>query len=232
MKQEIDNFSLIRPLLNWSKEGEFYFVQLLLRLKDGTTTFNNKNNSARIIKTYQFYNVDQFNSKELEIKALCNLFKCRAGINFNKRSDESVAKELLRLSAEAVITGNYKVGGILNTIHGSPLSKDKFIIVDIDDTKNESVLNETIDFINNLQPFDVENKVYCILPTYSGWHIITSNFRKDYFNEYCNGNKLVSYHLNNPACLFYPEQNTESLLEPKLVDKKIVGFGDGLFPLW
>lgn len=205
MKPKVDNFDLIKPLLKWEKEGQFYYIQLLKRKKDGTTKYSNKNNSSRLVNKYCIYNIEQFEEKEKEIKGICDLLKCRAGIHLNKLTDETVTKEAARRFLDAVISENYHTNGTLESIYGSHItSKEKKVFIDID-TKDEEILNKTISFINSLQPFDKTNKVLQILPTYSGFHLVSENFRKDHFTEFCNNEKDVSFE-GSLCALYYPEQ--------------------------
>lgn len=206
MKQEVNNFDLIRPLLEWKEEGDYYYISLYLRKKDGTTTFGNKNNSARLIKSYCFYNIQQFNHKEVEIIELCNLFKCRAGISLNKRNDKRILMELLKQVTDR-ITSNNSIGinGILNTANGRQTSKDRYWLIDCDSQEEYEAISEILKS-DSIRP--IGEKILGVLPTYSGYHIITSKFDVMTYSKLCK-EKGVSpeLHRNNPFCLFYPEIN-------------------------
>lgn len=203
MKPQIDNYHLIRPLLKFENKGDFYYVQLLKRKKDGTTKYANKNNSARLVCNHQVYSLEEMDERMLEIRGICDLTKARAGIQINSINDKTVAQVMSRRSLEAVISGNYRVTNLLQSILGhKDTTKHNYQTIDID-TKDETVLKTTIDYINALQPTKKENKILATLPTYSGYHLLTENFRQDYFEKFIEGKKEVS-HSGKLCALYYP----------------------------
>jgi hypothetical protein len=214
MKQAVDNFDLIAPLLHWENEHEYYYVQLILRKKDGATTFGNKNNSARLIKSYSFFNLEQFLGKRIEIIEQCEKFKCRAGINLNKRHEERVTYELLRQLTDRIITKNFKgINGILNTVNGAQTSSDKVWLIDCDSEEEyEGVTMSLMD--ERIRPNDGP-KILTTLPTYSGHHVITRRFDVQAFSKVMGEYNLTigkhamhipDIHKNNPVALYYPSK--------------------------
>lgn len=213
MKPQVDNFDLIAPLLNWDIEGQYYYCQLILRKKDGATTFGNKNNSARIVKSYCFFNLEQFLAKKKEIVTYCNTEGCRAGINLNKRYEERVTYELLKQLTDRIISKNFKgINGILNTVNGAQTSEDKIWLIDCDSEQ------EYIDVINILTSDRIKpegDKILGVVPTYSGKHIITKRFDRRTFENLLEFTVLnrgdiyapIDIHKNNPVALFYPAKN-------------------------
>lgn len=201
----VNNFDLIRPLLHWDKEGDYYYVQIYQRKKDKSTTFGNKNNSFRLVKTYCFYDIESFNLKEIEMIKLADLFTARVGINLNKRNDENIAFKLLRAIVEAIATRNFKVNGILNTINGAPSPGDKIWLLDCDTQEEYDGALEV------LQSSDLKpdyNKILAILPTYSSHHIITRKFDSESFlNKIEEKGLKIDIHKNNPTCLYYPNRD-------------------------
>lgn len=206
MKQAVDNFDLIAPLLTWNDPGEYFYTQLILRKKDGATTFGNKNNSARIIKSYAFFNIEQFLSKRIEIIEQCEKFKCRAGINLNKRHEERISYELLKQLTERIISKNFKgINGVLNTVNGAPTSSDKLWLIDCDSPEEYNAVYETLKS-DLIRPEG--NKILTILPTYSGTHVITNRFDRATFDKILSTqfNVTVDIHRNNPCALYYPSK--------------------------
>lgn len=199
----IDNFDKISHILKWNHSGDYYFVQLILRKKDKATTYGNKNNSSRLIKSYYFFDINEFVSKRSEIKALCDMFKCRAGINLNVRNEEKLAYEILTKLSERIKTKNFRgINGLLNTANGSLSSNDKVWLIDIDN-KDEQHLNEVIQFINDsCKPYGNDSKVLSVLPTYNGFHLVCNRFDKIKFKSKY---PLVDIHQNNPFALYYPD---------------------------
>lgn len=206
MKEAVNNFYQVAKLLTWEKPGDYYYVQLILRKKDGATTFANKNNSARLIKTYQFFNLEQFLAKEIEIIELCELCKCRAGINLNVRNEEAVAYKLLTNLAERISSRNFKgINGILNTTNGGVKSDDRIWLIDCD-SEDEYYAVRNVLSDETLRP--LEHKILAVLPTYTGKHIITRTFDRETFDKNLHIHGVaVDIHKNNPAALYYPSKN-------------------------
>lgn len=205
----VNNFEQIAPLLKWEEVGDYYYVQLILRKKDGATTFGNKNNSARLIKTYCFFNLESFLRKEEEIIQLCDLFKCRAGISLNRRNEQRITVELLKQLADRIASYNYiGINGLLNTANGRQTSQDRTWLIDCDTIdEHEKVLS--ILSLQDIKPLG--NKVITALPTYSGHHIITNKFDVFHFNQACKvAGVNVEIHKNNPVALYYPEKEPRS----------------------
>ena len=204
----VNNFDLIRPLLKWEEKDSYYYIQLLFRKKDGTTKYNNKNNSARLVQAYQVYDMDRFDEIEPEIKQWCDLMGCRAGINFNLRRDYDVGKFIIKRAVDQFTSGNYNMSGIVNSANGVEQPKSKYWIVDCD-SPEEAVVAEEILTSNRLRSDDKEahkTRIITKLPTYSGVHIITRRFDSETFHKILNeeyGMKM-DVQENNPAALYYP----------------------------
>jgi len=202
----VNNFKLIAPLLSWQEVGDYYYCQLILRKKDGTTTFGNKNNNARLIKAYTFFNLEQFQRKEEEIIELCELFKCRAGISLNRRNEERITVELLKQLSDRIASYNYiGINGLLNTANGRQTSQDRIWLIDCDtQDEHDKVMN--ILSTEDIRPHG--DKVIAVVPTYKGHHIVTNKFDVFHFNQLCKDVYLkVEIHKNNPVALYYPEKD-------------------------
>ncbi len=76
----IDNLNLIKELLNFDKEGDFYMLYVLKRKKDQTTDKSN-HQSVRTIKTYCIESIEHLEKRYDEVKQLCEIFKARAYIH-------------------------------------------------------------------------------------------------------------------------------------------------------
>ncbi|WP_159467934.1 hypothetical protein [Dyadobacter sp. 3J3] len=201
----VNNFQQIRSLLNWESDGDYYYCQLILRKKDGATTFGNKNNSARLIKTYCFFNFEQFDQKQDEIIQLCEEFKCRAGISLNKRNEERITLELLKQITERIISKNHiGINGILNSANGQQTSKDRFWLIDCDSPEEMAIASQILSD-ESIKPDG--NKILTTIPTYDGFHLVTNKFDVMYFNKLCQEKGIsVEIHKNNPVALYYPSK--------------------------
>ena len=103
----VDNFEVFKKIINPLNDDEFYFVQILIRGKDGHTEQGiNGNNKNRLIKFYTIKSADHLAKVEEEIKAICNAVNGRAYIHPTKRSFSAVAKECLRITTEMFLSEN------------------------------------------------------------------------------------------------------------------------------
>ena len=75
----VDNFDLFKKIINPFNDDEFYFVQILIRGKDGHTEPGvNGSNKNRLIKIYTIKSAEHLARVEPEIKAICNAINGRA----------------------------------------------------------------------------------------------------------------------------------------------------------
>jgi acyl-CoA-binding protein len=202
---EINNFEIIKTLLNFNNEDEFYFLQIIQRKKDRKNLeldikYIGSNNHSRLIKAYYIYSIEDLDKYKPEIIALCEMFKARAGINLNKRSQKDVALEMLELLARDIRVGNYNcVSRIYNSICGQVKGKDKIWLIDID-TKDEEYIKLIKNDLVNVKPIGVE-KMITIIPSKSGYHLITKPFdTKNFIERHSN----LEIHKNNPTNLYIP----------------------------
>lgn len=197
----IDNFDLFRQKMNWNNSDEFYFVQILIRGKDGHPGVNG-NNKNRLIKFYTIRSLEDLNKNELEIKAICSILNARCYIHPTKRSFNEVADECLRITTDTYLskTNNIGLKAAYSTACGkSFISKDKKFVVDLD---GEDVLKskEIIDFIEKeCEPFNTSKYLYSV-PTAHGLHLITKAFNRQ---KFCEKFKCIDVHTNNPTLLYF-----------------------------
>lgn len=198
----IDNFELIKSLLKFDNENEFYFLQVIQRKKDRKDVeldikYVGSNNHSRLIKAYYIYSIQQLEKYKPEIIALCEMFKARAGINLNRRNNKEMAFDMNILLAEYMKQGDfYGLSKLYNTVCGQAKGKDKTWLIDIDENSLD-VVGECIKVIDKLEPLGVD-KVLKIIPSKSGYHIITKAFNMKEFS------KIFKYevHKNNPTNLY------------------------------
>jgi len=201
----VDCLDLIKDLLVFESEDDFYFLQILQRKKENPELGSN----SRVIKNYYIKSVQHLLDRYDEIKALCNLFNARASLRLNKRSFEKVGFKSLENFANAMQNREYKhlmksydkACGLLNN------EKIKKWIIDID--KDEVIWLEQI--INAIQPCEpIGNKILKQLPTKSGIHLITTPFNVMTFREnfkqelkaYKIGEINIDIHKDNPINLY------------------------------
>lgn len=202
----VNNFEIIKPLLKWDNEDQFYFLQVLQRKKDAAPGMkvNGTNNNSRLIKAYYVKSLEYLEFITPEVIALCDLFNARAGINLNKRSFEKVALQHLKLVTDNIINKNYdKVYKTYSSAAGK-FSHDnvKKWIIDIDKEEMESL--EGIKYgIEGLPPVTTEgeSKIIAEIPSRTGVHLITTPFRLDFFKDLY---PHIDVQKNNPTNLYCP----------------------------
>ena len=199
----INNFNLFKEVLEFNNEDEFYFVQILIRGKDGHKEVGvNGNNKNRLIKYYTIRSVKELMDREEEIKSICHVLNARAYIHPTKRSFKEVANMMLRVTTDMYLSGNNIVGlkGAYSTACGkSYKSEDKKFIVDLDGKNVE----KTVDILNFIEIWcdpKAEAKFLYKVPTAHGMHLIMKPFNTMLFGERFPD---IDIHKNNPTLLYF-----------------------------
>jgi len=97
----INNIELIKPLLNFESQGDFYMLYIFKRKKDQTTDKAN-HQSVRTIKTYCIESIEQLENRYDEIIQLCEMFKARAYIHIQKQNHKDVSLNMMVELAETL----------------------------------------------------------------------------------------------------------------------------------
>lgn len=198
----IDNFKQIRSILDFPNDGDFFYLQILMRRKDNNEDRLDKN--VRLIKSYYISSAEQLDELSDEIIGLCNYFNARAYINLNKRNYEKCALQTARLILDQIANKDFKSSKkAFNSICGRYSSdSDKKWILDYDGITLEESDYDIIEYnLRKIQPEGI--KVIDYIPTKNGIHIITSPFNikeaKKILDEY-----ELNIHKNNPTILYIP----------------------------
>lgn len=200
----VDNFNLFKKILNLHNDDEFYFVQILIRGKDGHTEQGiNGSNKKRLIKFYTIKSAEHLAKVENEIKAICNAINGRAYIHPTKRSFNAISKECLRITTEMFLSENV-IG--LQEAYSTACGKfyiksDKKFIIDLDDENvSQEKIKEVINYITyDCEPLNQNKFCYCV-PTAHGIHLITNPFNTAKFSQHFSG---IDVHKNNPTLLYF-----------------------------
>jgi hypothetical protein len=128
----IDNIELIKPLLNFEDEGDFYMLYVLKRKKDQPEGERDNHQSVRTIKTYCIESIDHLERRYDEIKQLCEMFKARAYIHVQKQNHRDVSLNMMVALAQRIQDGNHKQQGLFDSVVGQIKTLEKRWIVDID----------------------------------------------------------------------------------------------------
>lgn len=194
----IDNLEIIKPLLNFENEGDFYMLYVFKRKKDQPEGEKDNHQSVRTIKTYCVESVEYLEKRYVEIKQLCEMFQARAYIHVQKQNHKDVSLNMMVALAQRIQDGNHKQKGLFDSVVGQIKTHEKRWIVDIDDMNEVSpIMMAYID--HKCKPYG--SKIEAIIPTKNGHHLITKKFDVMKFKEeYPN----LDIQKKNPTLLFYP----------------------------
>lgn len=196
----IDNLKLIKPLLNFETEGDFYMLYIFKRKKDQPEGERDNHQSVRTIKTYCVNSIEYLEKRYDEIKQLCEMFKARAYIHIQKQNHNDVAMEMIKTIVDRVRSGQLNQHYVFDSVVGQLKTYEKRWIVDID-TKDTKELLEIQHWIDHCRPHG-EDKIESIIPTKSGFHLITKRFDViEFKKKYPN----IDIQKKNPTLLYLPE---------------------------
>lgn len=206
MNKLVNNFYVLAHYLFHQRkpleEDEFYFLQILVRGKDGNPHMNG-NNKNRLVKYFIIKNEEQFRSLEKEITGTCDLVNGRAYIHPTRRNAKEVANVCLTTTTQTFLSQNWiGLRGAYSTACGKSLvSSDKQFIVDLDNFDFNDVLAMS-SFIDSLRGRKDEHGriAQCIVPTKNGYHLITNAFD---VGEFSKVYPKIDVHKNNPTLLYY-----------------------------
>jgi len=194
----IDNIEIIKTLLNFSEQGDFYMLYVFKRKKDQPEGDRDNHQSVRTIKTYCIESIDHLERRYDEIKQLCEMFKARAYIHVQKQNHKDVSLNMLSTLAERIRDGVSNQKGLFDSVVGQIKTQEKRWIVDID-TPDYHMVYELTKFIDTLKPEGP--KIEAVIPTKNGYHLITGKFDVKTFGEQYPS---VDIQKKNPTLLFLP----------------------------
>ena len=193
----IDNLELIKPLLNFSEVGDFYMLYIFKRKKDQTTDKAN-HQSVRTIKTYCIGSIEQLEKRYDEIIQLCEMFKARGYIHIQKQNHKDVAMNMITEIVTRIQSGQINQKNVFDSVVGQLKTNEKRWIVDVD-IKGMDYITEVINTINQIRPEG--DNVETLIPTKSGYHIITKRFDvMEFRKKYPD----IDIQKKNPTLLYYP----------------------------
>ena len=200
----IDNLELIKPLLNFENEGDFYMLYVLKRKKDQPEGERDNHQSVRTIRTYCIKSVEQLEKRYEEIKMMCEMFKARAYIHVQKQNHKDVSLNMMVALAQRIQDGNHEQQSLFDSVVGQLKTHEKRWIVDID-TKDEVMVHRVAHIIDSsVRPEGP--KIEAVIPTKNGYHFITKRFDVLTFTNkmlHTQG-EVPDIQKKNPTLLFYP----------------------------
>jgi hypothetical protein len=195
----INNLELIKPLLNFDNEDDFYMLYIFKRKKDQTEGERDNHQSVRTIRSYCISSIEQLEKRYDEIKMLCEMFKARAYIHVQKQNHKDVSLDMMVDLAQRIKSGQHQQQNLFDSVVGQMKTYEKRWIVDID-TTDEIVRGEIGAFINGLRPEGY--KCICEIPTKNGYHLITDRFDVQEFKKIY---PEIDIQKKNPTLLYYPD---------------------------
>ena len=196
----INNYEIIKPLLDFPDKDTFYLLSILQRKKENPELGSN----SRVIKNYYINSIEYLEKRMPEIISLCDMFNARAMLRLNKRSYRKTAfKAMINMSNSM---GNQEFKFVQKSydraVGQGHNDKVKKWILDIDKPYGEEWLLMVKETINNIEPLG--NKILKELPTKNGVHLITTPFNlKDFKQEFTE----IEVHKDNPVNLYIPMDN-------------------------
>ena len=193
----INNLELIKPLLNFENEGDFYMLYVFKRKKDQTTDKAN-HQSVRTIKTYCVNSIEYLEKRYDEIIQLCEMFKARTYIHIQKQNHKDVALEMIPQIVKRIQSGQINQQHVFDSVVGQLKTYEKRWIVDID-VRDREFVGEVWEFINSIRPEGP--KIEVAIPTKSGYHLITKRFD---VMEFQKRYPEIDIQKKNPTLLYLP----------------------------
>jgi hypothetical protein len=198
----INNLDLIKPLLNFENEKDFYMLYVFKRKKDQPEGERDNHQSVRTIKTYCIESIDHLDRRWDEIVQMCEMFKARAYIHVQKQNHFDVSLSMMVALAQRIQDGNTNQKGLFDSVVGQIKTQEKRWIVDID-TKDEDALDKISKLVNSLRPEG--DKIESVIPTKNGYHLITKRFDVLGFQQMMNlQGDVPDIQKKNPTLLYYP----------------------------
>jgi hypothetical protein len=202
----IDNINIIKPLLNFEKQGDFYMLYVFKRKKDQPEGERDNHQSVRTIKTYCIESIDHLERRYDEIKQLCEMFKARAYIHVQKQNHFDVSLNMMVALAQRIQDGNTNQKGLFDSVVGQIKTQEKRWIIDVDNVSMDGFNHdpsqiEMREYINELQKEAGREPHMTFIKTRSGFHIITQPFNVMKFRERYPDVAVVK---KNPTLLYYP----------------------------
>ena len=202
----INNLNILKPLLNFEEQGDFYMLYVFKRKKDQPEGERDNHQSVRTIKTYCIDSIDHLERRYDEIKQLCEMFKARAYIHVQKQNHRDVSLDMLATLAERIKNGVQNQKGLFDSVVGQIKTQEKRWIIDVDNVSIDSFSHSPSqismrEYINELQVEAGREPQMTFVKTKSGFHIITQPFNvKKFKDRYPD----IDIQKKNPTLLYLP----------------------------
>lgn len=195
----VDNFELIKPLLDFSKPNTFYFIQILKRRKENP----DMKNGVQVKDNFYLYTEDDLENIKHKIVESCTIHNARAYINVNRLDLENIALHVSKKVIDLIIQGDYKaIKNAYPAVCGSHTSEsNKRWIIDIDtiDGHDYTLIRAMIGMLHAEAKSNYS--IVAELPTKNGRHIIANPFN---MKKFADRFPTIDVHKNSPTILYIP----------------------------
>ena len=172
----VDNISSIRSTLEFDKFGEFYYISIMQRNKDGVKVAGSHDNCRRI-RTFYVFSLEEFDKITDFIKEICDKLNARCYIEMNRKNIFDCQLDCIKRLVECIQHGTTKSRAIMDSVVAGAPSRDKLWMVDVDGKNpGDPIITNIIEYVENNR-----GTHYAVFPTVNGCHIITSRFDPRYF---------------------------------------------------
>lgn len=195
----IDNIKQLRSTLEFDKFGEFYYISIMQRNKDGVKVAGSHDNCRRI-RTFYVFSLEEFDKVTDFIKEICDKMNARCYIEMNRKNIFDCQLECIKRLVECVEHQTTKSRAIMDSVVAGAPSRDKLWMIDVDGhNPGDGIVDDIIDYIERKK-----GTYYAVVPTVNGCHIITSRFDpRDFSFENCEIKRnafTLLYYNNDISC--------------------------------
>ncbi len=172
----VDNISSIRSTLEFDKFGEFYYISIMQRNKDGVKVAGSHDNCRRI-RTFYVFSLEEFDKITDFIREISDKLNARCHIEMNRKNIFDCQLDCIKRLVECIQHGTTKSRAIMDSVVAGAPSRDKLWMIDVDGKNpGDPIITDIIEYIENNR-----GTHYAVFPTVNGCHIITSRFDPRYF---------------------------------------------------
>ena len=177
----VDNISSIRSTLEFDKFGEFYYISIMQRNKDGVKVAGSHDNCRRI-RTFYVFSLEEFDKITDFIREICDKLNARCYIEMNRKNIFQCQLECIKRLAECIEHRTTKSRAIMDSVVAGAPSRDKLWMIDCDGyNPGDAIIDDIIEYVEKHH-----GTHYAVIPTVNGCHIITSRFDpRDFKFEDC-----------------------------------------------
>ena len=221
----IDNFKLIADYIknNPCEQDQFYFVQVLVRGKDGHLgeAGINGNNKNRMTKYYTICSVDDLEKHKKEMIGISELVNGRVYIHPAKRSFKKVANKMLLEFAQMINNEGYRMTKAAFSTAAGKVFDERVYIVDIDDVdpNNKEIIDKYINLILDCSETRDPGRILGVIPTVHGFHLLCRPFNTKKYADTIGKPIDDCVKKNNPTLLYYKSLEGGDELTPEILER-------------